>query len=203
MYRVPDCRKVFHPFSCLLFVKTSWPSLEPHKMDLIRTEASHRMLTAQIQRDASEEPRSISASASCIFTGWGQKLQIVRKWQHCNNPGNFAQLWILSKALNPTFPLEQGVNSCADLIVAAPGIEPPTLRVQVKLLNHYAQAPTHPHTHTHAYTHTRTHTHAPNVSSQLETHMLLCCCCGGPWENSSGLVSKAGVAFGSLFTCSD
>ena len=44
------------------------------------------------------------------------------------------------------FPLEQcgvkglaqGPNSCADLIVAALGIELPTLRVQVKLLNHYA-----------------------------------------------------------------
>ena len=34
--------------------------------------------------------------------------------------------------------LAQGPNSCADLIVAAPGIEPPTLRVQVKLLNRYA-----------------------------------------------------------------
>ena len=32
--------------------------------------------------------------------------------------------------------LAQGPNSCADLIMAAPGIEPPTLRVQVKLLNH-------------------------------------------------------------------
>ena len=28
--------------------------------------------------------------------------------------------------------LAQGPNSCADLIVATPGIEPPTLRVQVK-----------------------------------------------------------------------
>ena len=44
------------------------------------------------------------------------------------------------------FPLEQcgvkglaqGSNSCADLIMATPGIEPPTLRVQVKSLNHYA-----------------------------------------------------------------
>ena len=30
--------------------------------------------------------------------------------------------------------LAQGPNSCADLIVATPGIEPPTLRVQVKPL---------------------------------------------------------------------
>ena len=34
--------------------------------------------------------------------------------------------------------LAQGPNSCADLIMATPGIEPPTLRVQVKYLNHYA-----------------------------------------------------------------
>ena len=34
--------------------------------------------------------------------------------------------------------LAQGPNSCADLIVATPGIEPPTLRVSVKYLNHYA-----------------------------------------------------------------
>ena len=33
--------------------------------------------------------------------------------------------------------LAQGPN-CADLIVATPGIEPPTLQVQVKQLNHYA-----------------------------------------------------------------
>ena len=32
----------------------------------------------------------------------------------------------------------QGPNSCADLIVATPGIEPPTLRVQVQYLNRYA-----------------------------------------------------------------
>ena len=43
------------------------------------------------------------------------------------------------------FPLEkcgikglaQGPNSCADLIMATPGIEPRTLHVQVKYLNHY------------------------------------------------------------------
>ena len=34
--------------------------------------------------------------------------------------------------------LSQGPNSCADLIMATPGIEPSTLRVQVKHLNHDA-----------------------------------------------------------------
>ena len=34
--------------------------------------------------------------------------------------------------------LAQGPNGCADLIVAAPGIEPPTLRVQAKQLGRYA-----------------------------------------------------------------
>ena len=34
--------------------------------------------------------------------------------------------------------LAQGPNSCADLIVATPGIHPPTSQVQVQYLNHYA-----------------------------------------------------------------
>ena len=53
------------------------------------------------------------------------------------------QLIRLSRRHNPwsnvgVEGLAQGPNSCADLILATPGIEPPAFRVQVHLLSHYA-----------------------------------------------------------------
>ena len=50
---------------------------------------------------------------------------------------NLADSFILSRRHFP-LGLAQGPNSCTDLIMATSGIKPPTLRVQVKYLNHYA-----------------------------------------------------------------
>ena len=76
-----------------------------------------------------------------------KKKKLVLFYITCNLADTFIQSDLqLSRLSRRHSPLEQcgvkglaqGPNNCADLIVAAPGLEPPTLRVQVKLLNRYA-----------------------------------------------------------------
>ena len=89
----------------------------------------------------------VTDMGSCSEAPTGTSRQVPLHYITCHLADAFIQsdlqLIRLSRRHSPQEQcgvkgLAQGSNSCADLIVATPGIEPPTLRVQVQWLKHYA-----------------------------------------------------------------